>query len=93
LPAEGDVRAHVVVKGHVQGVFFRGETHDRARALGVGGWVANRSDGTVEAVFEGPRDRVETLIRWCSRGPAGAHVEDVEVSWEEPRGERGFVVR
>jgi acylphosphatase len=93
LPAEDDVRAHVVVKGRVQGVFFRSDTRDRARSLGVGGWVANKPDGTVEAVFEGPREQVEALLRWCRRGPAGAYVEDVQVIWEEPRGERGFVVR
>jgi acylphosphatase len=93
LPAEDDVRAHVVAKGRVQGVFFRSDTRDRARSLGVRGWVSNRHDGTVEAIFEGPREQVETLIRWCRRGPAGAQVEDVEVTWEEPRGERDFVVR
>jgi acylphosphatase len=93
LPAEDQVRAHVVVKGRVQGVFFRSDTRDRARSLGVRGWVSNRRDGTVEAVFEGPREQVEALIRWCRRGPAGAQVEDVEVTWEEPRGERDFVVR
>ena len=87
------MRAHVVVKGRVQGVFFRSDTRDRARSLGVRGWVSNRHDGTVEAIFEGPREQVETLIRWCRRGPAGAQVEDVEVTWEEPRGERDFVVR
>jgi acylphosphatase len=93
LPAEDAVRARVVVRGRVQGVFFRGETRDRAHSLGVAGWVSNRPDGTVEAVFEGPREQVESMIGWCRRGPAGAHVEGVEVTWEDPRGEDGFGVR
>jgi acylphosphatase len=93
LPAEEAVRARVVVRGRVQGVFFRGETRDRARSLGVSGWVSNRPDGTVEAVFEGQREQVESVLGWCRRGPAGAQVEAVEVAWEEPRGEDGFGVR
>jgi acylphosphatase len=93
LPAEDAVRARVVVRGRVQGVFFRGETRDRARSLGVAGWVANRPDGTVEAVFEGPREQVESILGWCHRGPAGAQVEDVQATWGEPRGEDGFGVR
>jgi len=87
------VRARVRVRGRVQGVFFRSETEARARSRGVSGWVANRPDGTVEAVFEGPRDAVESLIRWCERGPSGAQVDDVEVEWEDPRGDTGFAVR
>ena len=63
-------RAHVVVHGAVQGVFFRVETRDRARSLGVGGWVRNTADGSVEAVFEGDDERVESMVAWCSRGPA-----------------------
>ena len=87
------MRARVRVRGRVQGVFFRSETEARARSRGVSGWVANRPDGTVEAVFEGPRDAVESLIRWCERGPSGAQVDDVEVEWEDPRGDTGFAVR
>ncbi len=83
-------RARAVIRGRVQGVFFRAETRDRVRALGVGGWVRNTRDGSVEAVFEGARDHVESMIGWCRRGPPLAHVEDVEVEWEEPRGEAGF---
>ena len=77
----------------MQGVFFRAEASERARSLGVGGWVRNASDGSVEAVFEGEPERVEALLRWCRRGPALAEVDDVEVVWEEPRGEAGFAVR
>ena len=76
----------------MQGVFFRAATRDRARSLGVAGSVRNRADGSVEAVFEGPRDRVETLVEWCRRGPAGAHVDEIEVRWEARAGEAGFSV-
>jgi acylphosphatase len=87
------VRARVVVVGRVQGVFFRDEARRRARSLGVAGWVANRRDGSVEAVFEGRRDAVESMVEWCRRGPSGARVDDVQTAWEDPRGEDGFAVR
>jgi acylphosphatase len=87
------VRARVRAHGRVQGVFFRSETRERARSLGIGGWVRNVPDGSVEAVFEGDRDRVESLVRWCRHGPRGAQVDEVEIAWEEPRGEDGFAVR
>jgi len=80
------------VRGLVQGVFFRTEMRDRASSLRLGGWVRNRPDGSVEAVFEGPVDRVESMISWCGRGPSGARVEQVEVEWEDPRGEQGFSI-
>lgn len=88
----GDARAHVIVYGRVQGVFFRSETRERAASLGLHGWVRNNADGSVEAVLEGDRDRVESIVEWFRRGPAYAQVEDVEVAWEEPRGEAGFTV-
>ena len=87
------MRARVLVSGRVQGVFFREETRRRARSLGIAGWVANRPEGTVEAVFEGPREQVESMVGWCSRGPSGARVDDVQVAWEDPRGDEGFAVR
>jgi acylphosphatase len=92
LTAE-QARAKVVVRGRVQGVFFRDETRRRAWSLGVAGWVANRPDGAVEAVFEGRRDAVASMVEWCGRGPSGAHVDDVQTTWEDPRGEDGFAVR
>jgi acylphosphatase len=92
VPGEA-ARAHVVVRGHVQGVFFRAEAHDRARSLGLAGWARNVADGTVEAVFEGPRERVELMVGWCGRGPSGAKVDEVDVEWEEPRGEEHFSIR
>ena len=86
-------RARVRVRGRVQGVFFRAETRDRAESLGVSGWVRNAADGSVEAVFEGPDERVEWLVDWCRRGPTGAEVGEVEVLAEQPVGETGFRVR
>jgi acylphosphatase len=86
-------RAHVVVSGRVQGVFFRSDARDRARSLQVAGWIRNVPDGTVEAVFEGEAERVESMVKWCRRGPSGAQVESVDVSREEPRGESGFAIR
>ncbi|MFN2470772.1 MAG: acylphosphatase [Gaiellaceae bacterium] len=88
-----EARARVRVTGRVQGVFFRAETRDRARSLGLAGWVRNAPDGSVEAELEGPHERVESMIRWCGRGSSLATVDDVEVEWTEPRGEHGFVVR
>jgi acylphosphatase len=86
-------RARVRIAGRVQGVFFRVKTRDRARSLGLGGWVRNAHDGSVEAAFEGPSERVQSMLDWCSRGPSLAHVEDVSVEWEQPRGEADFEIR
>ena len=87
------MRKRVVVHGRVQGVFFRDSTRRRAEAAGVAGWVANRPDGTVEAVLEGDADAVESLVRWLHDGPRGADVERVEVEDGEPEGLTGFDVR
>lgn len=81
------VRAHVYVKGRVQGVFFRASTCDKACALNIVGWVRNCPDGNVEAVFEGNKDAVEEIISWCRIGPPGSLVKNVDVNWEEPTGE------
>ncbi|MEM1572353.1 MAG: acylphosphatase [Pyrobaculum sp.] len=81
-------RAHLFIRGEVQGVFFRQSMKEVATRNGVRGWVRNRSDGrTVEAVLEGPRDAVLKVIEWARVGPPGARVEDVEVRWEEYKGE------
>jgi acylphosphatase len=88
-----EARARVVVRGQVQGVFFRVETRDRARSLGLAGWVRNAPDGSVEAVFEGDRERIESMLTWCRRGPSLARVDDVQAEWEAPVGEDGFVTR
>ena len=87
------VRRRVVVRGHVQGVFFRDSTRREALRRGVSGWVSNRPDGAVEAVFEGSPSDVEQLVRFSSAGPRGAFVEEVEVTDEPPEGLSGFAVR
>jgi acylphosphatase len=87
------VRRRVVVRGHVQGVFFRDSVRRLAERHGVGGSVANRWDGAVEAVFEGSADAVERLVDFCREGPRGARVDEVEVTDEAPTGETGFSVR
>jgi acylphosphatase len=87
------VRRRVVVQGRVQNVFFRDSTRQRAQAEGVAGWVANRGDGAVEAVFEGDADSVERLVQFCRQGPPRASVEEVRVSEEPPEGAQGFSVR
>ena len=87
------VRAHVIVSGRVQGVWYRASTRDVAHRLSLTGWVRNLPGGEVEAVFEGPRDRVEEAVAWCGRGPSGARVDRCEVSWAEPSGEGPFAIR
>ena len=86
-------RAHVYVSGRVQGVFYRASTQAAARARGIDGWVRNLSDGRVEAVFEGSTPAVEAMVEWCWRGSDPASVDDVDVTYEDPVGERGFTVR
>ena len=83
----------MLVAGRVQGVFFRDSCERRAHAEGVTGWVANRGDGKVEAVFEGDEAAVGRMVAWCRIGPSRAVVTGVEVHEETPQGERGFRVR
>ena len=87
------MRRQVVVSGRVQGVFFRDSVRRHALDRSVGGWVRNCEDGTVEAVFEGDAESVEALVAFCRTGPEDAVVEGVEVTEDEPQGERGFRVR
>jgi acylphosphatase len=87
------VRKRVVVHGDVQGVAFRDATQRHAGSRGVDGWVTNRSDGAVEAVFEGEPDAVQSMVEFCKGGPRAADVHDVDVSDEEPEGISGFDVR
>ncbi len=86
------VRAHVVVQGVVQGVFFRASTAKMASGLRLQGWVRNLDDGRVEATFEGPAGAVAEAIAWIRVGPPRATVGDAEIQFEEPRGETGFRV-
>ena len=82
-----------MVRGHVQGVFFRDSCRREANSRGVAGWITNRPDGAVEAVFEGQPDAVAALVDFCRRGPRGADVDSVDESSEEPEGVSGFEVR
>ena len=87
-------RAHVLVSGRVQGVFFRSETRREAGKHGVSGWVRNLPDDKVEAVFEGERENVQKLLEFCERGPLGANVAKTDVAWEPYSGEfKGFEIR
>lgn len=87
------IRRRVVVHGRVQGVLFRDGTEREASGRGLAGWVRNRDDGAVEAVFEGPPHDVRALVEFCESGPSSADVERTETSEEEPEGLRGFEVR
>jgi acylphosphatase len=87
------IRRRVVVSGRVQGVFFRDSCARAAGAAGVTGWVANRHDRKVEAVFEGDDEAVISMVDWCRTGPPRAMVMGVEVHEEEPQGDRRFRVR
>jgi acylphosphatase len=87
------IRRRVVVHGRVQGVFFRDTSRRMATSRGLGGWVRNAPDGTVEAVFEGSPEAVESMVRWCHEGPRGAVVQRVEVADEEPEGLTEFSIR
>ena len=81
---DAEARAHVWLSGRVQGVGFRYATADEARSRRLTGWVRNLDSGRVEAIFEGPRSRVEDMLRWCEDGPPGSYVRDVRVAWDEP---------
>jgi acylphosphatase len=80
-------RVRVLVSGRVQGVFFRVETADMAKRLGLTGWVRNLLDGRVEALFEGEKEHVEKVLEFCRRGPPGARVQSLNLKWEEWKGE------
>jgi acylphosphatase len=86
-------RCRVVVRGNVQGVFFRDSARRKADTRGVAGWIANRPDGAVEAVFEGDPDAVASLVEFCRNGPRGADVQSIDETSEEPEGLSGFQVR
>ncbi len=81
------VRAHVLISGRVQGVFFRSNIQQKSIERKVTGWVHNLQDGRVEAIFEGEDTDVKELINYCRRGPPTARVENTEVKWEEYTGE------
>lgn len=82
-----NLRIHVWINGKVQGVFFRASTKDKAKKLGLNGYVKNLSDGKVEAIFEGEKEKLEKILQWCKKGPSSAIVKDVKVKKEESSGE------
>ncbi|MEK6195501.1 MAG: acylphosphatase [Deltaproteobacteria bacterium] len=81
------VRVHAIITGRVQGVFFRMETQRVARSHNVNGWVRNKADGSVEAVFEGDEADVKAAFNWCRQGPPISRVDDVQVFWQDYVGE------
>lgn len=87
------VRYRVLVSGRVQGVWFRESCRQHAAARGVSGWVRNRNDGRVEAVFEGAESDVAQMVAWCRAGPPSAVVTSIDVAQEPPEGLPGFYVR
>lgn len=84
---EEKIRAHIIVSGRVQGVYFREQTRKRAKKLSVSGWIKNLEDGRVEAIFEGEKEKVEKMVNWARRGPFFAKVSDLEIEWGEHQGE------
>ena len=83
----------VLIQGRVQGVWFRGWMAREAGARGLGGWVRNRFDGTVEALFTGPAATVDDMVEACRTGPPAARVTDVATHPAEDTGEAGFRFR
>ncbi len=77
------IRAHVKISGIVQGVFYRTNTVKEAKKRGLTGWVKNLPNGNVEAVFEGPEDKVKDMLKWCKEGPFLAVVKDIKVKYSE----------
>ncbi len=92
-PGTGLVARHVVVDGHVQGVFFRDSCAREAPRQGVAGWVRNRGDGRVEGWFEGDAQALENLVAWCRQGPRHARVTGIEVTEDGPAGLEGFRIQ
>jgi acylphosphatase len=92
--SQDQVRVRVKIEGRVQGVYFRASMVQQAHRLGVTGWVRNSLDGSVEAVAEGTRAKIEELIAWCRQGPAGAQVNRVELEWQPFTNEfQGFRIK
>jgi acylphosphatase len=91
--SEEVMRRRVVLTGRVQGVFFRASVQEAAKNEGVAGWAANRPDGSVEVVLEGPPSAVESVLGYCRTGPVNARVDSAEVTAQEPEGLSGFETR
>ena len=88
-------QAIISIKGSVQGIFFRSEAREKARAFGLAGWVKNEADGSVTACAQGPSDPLEQFIRWCRQGPPGAKVEKINVNYTDNPAEKltGFEIK
>jgi acylphosphatase len=87
-------RVHLLIKGYVQGVAYRWNAQEQARTLGLSGWVRNLNTGEVEAIAEGPAEKIDAFVTWCRRGPPAAEVEDVAVTEAPAIGEfTGFGIR
>ena len=87
-------RVHLIIRGMVQGVYFRASTAEEARNLGITGWVMNRNDGSVEVTAEGDRAKLENFIAWCRHGPRGAYVHQVQLEWQPFQNEfQGFRIK
>ena len=88
------VRVHIVVSGRVQGVLYRAGARQKARELGITGWTHNLIDGRVELMAEGEQEKVEQFAEWCRQGPPLAKVENVEIEYEDSKGDlEDFEVR
>jgi len=88
------IRVHIFVSGLVQRVFFRANTVETARKLGITGWVRNSPNGQVEAIFEGDRENIQKMIEWAKKGPPSAQVDGIKVDWQEYKGEfNNFEIR
>ncbi|MCL6473091.1 MAG: acylphosphatase [Firmicutes bacterium] len=87
-------RAHLIIEGRVQGVFYRQSMKEMATIYRVKGWVKNLPSGEVEAVIEGDNNSVDDLIEWCRQGPPASAVDHIKIDWEEPRGDfKTFVIK
>jgi acylphosphatase len=87
-------RAHIIIKGLVQGVFFRADAQKIAQSVNLTGWIRNTNDGGVKTVAEGTKENLEKFISWCRKGPATARVENVKIEWEKATGEfKGFTIQ
>jgi len=87
ISSDKKIRAHAVIAGRVQGVFFRMETKRAADHAKVFGWVRNKRDGNVEALFEGNEESVKLVLEWCRKGPPLACVKSVDIELEDYKGE------
>lgn len=87
---QGDKTVHVRISGRVQGVGFRAWTRSNARKRSLDGWVRNREDGTVEAVFSGPPNMVDDMLRACEDGPLASRVQAIQVRAHKEAVRDGF---